>query len=90
MNGAEHGVIYFSLGSLVRGETLPQDKLKIFIEVFRQLPQRVVWKTDYIPDLPSNIRTSKWMPQFEILSKCYTVSKCVFIYLLYIFFFGTI
>ncbi|PSN46987.1 hypothetical protein C0J52_17341 [Blattella germanica] len=68
INEAENGVIYFSLGSLVRGESLPKDKLQIFIDVFKHLPQRVVWKIDTIQGLPKNIWTSKWMPQLEILN----------------------
>lgn len=68
INGAEHGVIYFCLGSLVRAETMPQDKLQVFIEVFKRLPQRVLWKIDNVTGLPGNVMTSKWMPQFEILS----------------------
>jgi hypothetical protein len=69
-------VIYFSLGSLVRAETLPKDKLEAFISVFSELPQRVVWKIDDIVGLPDNVRTSKWYPQFEILSKLFY--KCTY------------
>ncbi|KDR20346.1 UDP-glucuronosyltransferase, partial [Zootermopsis nevadensis] len=65
---SKDGVIYFCLGSLVRPETLPRDKLEAFISVFSELPQRVIWKTNNIPGLPKNIRASKWLPQFDILS----------------------
>lgn len=68
INESKEGVIYFSLGSLVRAETLPKDKLQAFISAFSELPQRVIWKTDDIVGLPDNVRTSKWYPQFEILS----------------------
>ncbi|XP_069671920.1 UDP-glucosyltransferase 2-like [Periplaneta americana] len=68
INEAKHGVIYFCLGSLVRPETMPKEKLQAFIDVFSELPQRVLWKTNDIPGLPSNVKTSKWFPQFEILS----------------------
>lgn len=68
INESKDGVIYFSLGSLVRAETLPKDKLQAFISAFSELPQRVIWKTDDIVGLPDNVRTSKWYPQFEILS----------------------
>jgi UDP:flavonoid glycosyltransferase YjiC (YdhE family) len=69
INESEHGVIYLCLGSLIRAESLPKDKLEVFISVFSELPQRVLWKIDNIPGLPNNVKTSKWFPQFEILSK---------------------
>jgi hypothetical protein len=55
---------------LVIGETLPADKLQIFLSVFSELPQRVLWKMDKNISLP-NVKTSRWLPQFEILSKLY-------------------
>jgi glucuronosyltransferase len=68
IEGAKEGVIYFSLGSLVRSETFPEEKLRSFLDAFSELPQRVVWKTDSIRGLPNNVMTSKWLPQFDILS----------------------
>jgi hypothetical protein len=44
---------------LIRAETLPKDKVEVFISVFSELPQRVLWKVDNIPDLPNNIKASK-------------------------------
>lgn len=70
LDEAEDGVIYFSLGTLVRGETLPEDKLQAFISVFSELPQRVLWKMDKNVSLP-NVKTSKWLPQSDILGKLY-------------------
>ncbi|XP_043064973.1 UDP-glycosyltransferase UGT5-like isoform X2 [Drosophila ficusphila] len=40
----EHGVIYFSLGTNVKTESLSEDRKKILIETFESLPQRVLWK----------------------------------------------
>ncbi|KAJ9575712.1 hypothetical protein L9F63_007420 [Diploptera punctata] len=68
MNDAKHGVIYFSLGSLVRAETLPKETIDMLLKVFSKVPQRVLWKIEYSGQLPSNIMASKWLPQFEILS----------------------
>jgi UDP:flavonoid glycosyltransferase YjiC (YdhE family) len=68
-------VIYFCLGSLIRAETLPKDKLEAFISVFSELPQRVLWKIDNIPGLPNNVKASKWFPQFEILSKLHILKQ---------------
>jgi hypothetical protein len=39
INGAEHGVIYFNMGSMIRADTLPDDKRKAFVQAFSELPQ---------------------------------------------------
>jgi glucuronosyltransferase len=41
----------------------------MFMNVFRQLKQKVLWKweTETMPDLPSNVKLSKWLPQQDIL-----------------------
>ena len=71
LNGAEHGVIYFSMGSMIRAETLPPEKRDAFLQAFAELPQRVLWKweADTLPGQPKNVKISKWLPQFDILSK---------------------
>ncbi|XP_068212407.1 UDP-glucosyltransferase 2-like [Palaemon carinicauda] len=64
------GVIYFSLGSIVRGKDMPSVYKVMFLEAFRRLPQRVVWKyegDDLVNDLPTNVIIKKWLPQQDIL-----------------------
>lgn len=58
-----------SLGSNVRSSDLSGKKLSIFLKKFRSIKQRVVWKfeTDLL-DKPSNVITSKWLPQNDILA----------------------
>ncbi|XP_049948379.1 UDP-glycosyltransferase UGT5-like [Schistocerca serialis cubense] len=70
LDGAEHGVIYFSLGSNVRSNALPMEKIQAFLEAFRQLPQRVLWKweNDSMPSQPDNLMVSKWLPQEAVLA----------------------
>ncbi|KAH8407726.1 hypothetical protein KR222_011450 [Zaprionus bogoriensis] len=70
LDEAEHGVIYFSLGSQVRSADLPPEKLKIFLNVFRSLKQRILWKfeDDKLPNLPANVMVRSWMPQNDILA----------------------
>jgi hypothetical protein len=68
LDEATEGAIYFSLGSLIVGGLLPEDKFQDFIAVFSELPQRILWKIDRNVSLP-NVRTSWWLPQFEILSE---------------------
>lgn len=69
INEAEHGVIYVNLGSTVKDSTLPDDKLNELLSTFRKLSLRVLWKWDgkEILDLPRNVMTMKWLPQYDIL-----------------------
>ncbi|XP_066998719.2 UDP-glycosyltransferase UGT5 [Anabrus simplex] len=70
LDGAEHGVIYFSLGSNVKSVNLPQEKVKHILEAFSEVPQRVLWKfeTDSLPGKPSNVMIRKWLPQQDVLA----------------------
>ncbi|EDV94603.1 GH18740 [Drosophila grimshawi] len=70
LDGATHGAIYFSLGSQVRSADLPPEKLKVFLDAFGGLKQRVLWKfeNDSFPNLPANVMIQKWMPQGDILA----------------------
>ncbi|XP_050735224.1 UDP-glycosyltransferase UGT5-like isoform X1 [Eriocheir sinensis] len=63
------GVILFSLGTLVKSSTLPEEYRKVLLEVFGSLQQRVLWKwdEDAMEGLPPNVRLSKWLPQQDIL-----------------------
>ncbi|XP_045481096.1 UDP-glycosyltransferase UGT5-like isoform X8 [Harmonia axyridis] len=70
INESKHGVIYFSLGSMIKGHTFPQEKKDAFLKAFARLPQRVLWKweNETMPGKPDNVMIQKWMPQFDILS----------------------
>lgn len=45
------------------------ETVTMFSNVFKKLPQRVLWKIELkqMPDLPSNVMTKKWVPQLNIL-----------------------
>lgn len=70
LDGATHGAIYFSLGSQVKSQNMPAEKLKAFLDVFASMKQRVLWKfeDDRITKLPKNVMIKKWMPQNDILA----------------------
>ncbi|XP_067000258.2 UDP-glucosyltransferase 2 [Anabrus simplex] len=70
LDGAEHGVIYFSLGSNVKSVNLPQEKVKHILDAFSEVPQRVLWKweSDSLPGKPSNVMIRKWLPQQDVLA----------------------
>ncbi|XP_018325089.1 UDP-glucuronosyltransferase 1-9 isoform X2 [Agrilus planipennis] len=68
INESTHGVIYFSMGSMIKGHTFPEEKRNMFLRVFKRLPQRVLWKWESdMPGKPDNIMIQRWMPQYDIL-----------------------
>lgn len=67
---AEHGVIFVNLGSTVKDSTMPTEKLDELLATFKELPFRILWKWDGgNADLPRNVMTMKWFPQYDILSE---------------------
>nr|QVG59853.1 UDP-glucuronosyltransferase [Nilaparvata lugens] len=70
MNSSTNGVIVFSMGSVLLTHTFPDDKRKMIMEVFSELPQNVVckWESDSLPNKPDNVKILKWLPQRDILA----------------------
>lgn len=68
LDDAREGAIYFSLGSTLKTSSIPEETLQVFIDVFSQLPQRVLWKIEDVIGRPGNVNTSRWYPQFDVLS----------------------
>ncbi|XP_049826160.1 UDP-glucosyltransferase 2 isoform X1 [Aethina tumida] len=68
LDEAEEGVIYFSLGSNVKGNFLDEQSKKAIISVFSQLPYKVLMKIELENyNIPQNIKIGKWLPQQDIL-----------------------
>ncbi|XP_069670394.1 UDP-glucosyltransferase 2-like [Periplaneta americana] len=67
LDEAKEGVIYFSMGTMIRSETFTETKMRAFIDAFSQLPQRVLWKIGNISGLPTNVKIGTWFPQLEVL-----------------------
>lgn len=69
ISGAKNGLVYFSLGSIAKSESLPEDFLQIFISAFSKLKQRVLWKLGGKTrnDLPQNVKVTPWCPQQDVL-----------------------
>ncbi|CAG2069031.1 unnamed protein product [Timema podura] len=65
------GFIYVSMGSSVRSANMPEYLRLLFVRAFAQLPYRVVWKWEEggMPDLPHNVKLSRWLPQQDILGQ---------------------
>ena len=76
LTGADsRGAIYFSLGSVLHGQTMIQKYLPFFVEAFSRLPQRILWKYEgELQGASDNIRVSSWLPQQDILGKSATTS----------------
>ena len=71
MDNAKEGVIFVSWGSMVRADSLPEDKLESLVQAFATLKEKVLWKyeNDTLPNNPSNVFIHKWLQQREILCK---------------------
>jgi glucuronosyltransferase len=69
LDEAKGGVIYFSLGSSLRSDHMPEEKRRVFIEAFSELPQKILWKWESacFPGQPTNVKTDTWLPQQDIL-----------------------
>uniref|UniRef100_A0A182MRU2 UDP-glucuronosyltransferase n=1 Tax=Anopheles culicifacies TaxID=139723 RepID=A0A182MRU2_9DIPT len=70
IEGAEEGVILFSLGTNLLSSSVPPDTLNAILETFRNIKQRVVWKWDTLdmPNKPANVMLTEWLPQDDILA----------------------
>lgn len=69
MDNSEHGVIIFSLGSLLQSSRLPKGIIDTFLGVFGKLKERVIWKfEDESLTVPENVLVRKWLPQSDILA----------------------
>lgn len=69
LDDAHEGVILFSMGSFINSKDFPVDKRNAFVNAFRKLKQKVIWKyEEELPDRPANVRTEAWLPQRDILA----------------------
>ncbi|XP_031197881.1 UDP-glucuronosyltransferase 2B17 isoform X4 [Mastomys coucha] len=66
-SSGEHGVVVFSLGSMVRNMT--EEKANGIAWVLAQIPQKVLWRFDgkKPASLGPNTRIYKWLPQNDLL-----------------------
>ncbi|XP_034364793.1 UDP-glucuronosyltransferase 2B17-like [Arvicanthis niloticus] len=66
-SSGEHGVVVFSLGSMVRNMT--EEQANAIAWALAQIPQKVLWRFDGIKpaSLGSNTRIYKWLPQNDLL-----------------------
>lgn len=71
MNQSKHGVIFFSLGSIIKASSLPNETITAIKNTFAELEFDVLMKfEDETLDVPSNVHVRKWFPQRDIIGKC--------------------
>lgn len=69
LDGAEHGAIFFSLGSNIKSTNIDETRVDALLKTFGKLKQRVLWKWDVeLLNIPENVIVSKWLPQNDILA----------------------
>lgn len=68
LDNATEGAIFFSLGSTVKSKNLPEWKRQIFLDVFKNMSVKVLWKFEAdLPGKPDNVLIKSWLPQQDIL-----------------------
>ncbi|XP_063544028.1 UDP-glucosyltransferase 2-like [Cydia strobilella] len=69
MDNSKNGVVYFSMGSVVKASALPEQTRKDLIKILGALPCTVLWKFEEpLQGLPKNVHIRPWMPQPAILA----------------------
>lgn len=69
MNSAEDGVIYFSFGTYLNTNEIPEEKLTPIIHALGELKQKVLLRAKgEIKDLPSNVLAREWFFQNEVIA----------------------
>ncbi|KAF2883590.1 hypothetical protein ILUMI_22585 [Ignelater luminosus] len=70
IQSSKEGIIYFSMGTVIRMDTFPKEALNSILGVFSKLPHTVFWKgsAKSLPKpIPKNIVAADWFPQLDIL-----------------------
>lgn len=62
--------MYVSFGAYVKWKDMPTDKLNEFVESFKRLKLKVLWKCDLtnLSNQPENVFIRPWLPQSDILA----------------------
>lgn len=70
MDSAKHGVILFSMGTVLQSTQWAPEKLQAIIKAFAKLKQTVIWKYEdsNLPNKPDNVIISPWLPQRDLLT----------------------
>ncbi|XP_033229955.1 UDP-glucuronosyltransferase 2A3-like [Belonocnema kinseyi] len=71
LDDAPEGVLLFSWGSMIKTSTLSQEKLDALLNVFCEMPRKVIlkWESEEMPRKLKNVMLKKWLPQFDLMSE---------------------
>ncbi|CAG9856810.1 unnamed protein product [Phyllotreta striolata] len=69
LDSATEGCIYFSLGTNSKGTYLPPEEIQLFLDTFKELPYKVLWKFENVDMIkpPKNVKLMPWLPQQDVL-----------------------
>jgi glucuronosyltransferase len=68
MDSAKHGVILFSLGSVLNGKDVDPNTKVALLKAFSKRKETILWKFEEdLPNIPENVHIRKWIPQNSIL-----------------------
>ncbi|XP_046482540.1 UDP-glucosyltransferase 2-like [Neodiprion pinetum] len=71
LNSSKNGVVYFSMGSMVKSESFSKEKILAVYDSFAELSDyKVLWKgkMEELPTgLPPNVKMVPWIPQYATL-----------------------
>ncbi|XP_050556014.1 UDP-glucosyltransferase 2-like [Spodoptera frugiperda] len=67
---SKNGVIYFSMGSFLKSNSMPTNLTKEILQIFGELKQTVIWKFEdnNLRGIPNNVHILNWAPQRSILA----------------------
>lgn len=70
LDDSKEGVVYVSFGTVIRSAHMSIEKRSAFIEAFKKLKLKVLWKweTEEMENKPDNVMLSKWLPQQQVLA----------------------
>ncbi|XP_052756565.1 UDP-glucosyltransferase 2-like [Galleria mellonella] len=69
LDNAKYGVIYFSMGSILKSKDMPDEIKTGLLRIFGELKYTILWKfEEALPNLPSNVHIIQWAPQQSILA----------------------
>lgn len=71
LDSAKEGVVYFSMGSNLKMEFIPEEKGRAILGAFAAVKQKVLLKWDgpAPKNVPANVRIVQWAPQGDLLGK---------------------
>lgn len=67
MADSKNGVVYFSTGRTLQGNTLPANIIENILDVFKTVNMTVIWEYEGIMNAPKNVHVFDRVPQQSIL-----------------------